>query len=557
MLAHLRVRHLAIIEELDMDLSSGFNALTGETGAGKSLIVTAIDLLLGRRARGEMVRSGSKEAEVEGLFDISDEPGVKARLQEAGLPIDDELLVRRAVNVSGKHRCYVNGRIASLGVLGSLADGLASVMGQREHQALLDPARQLEMVDGFGSLGPQVEKMADLHKGSEQAAAKLREHREKESDRAQRLDYLSFQLAEIAKLDPRAGEIEELEKEIERLRHSELLLGAASSGADQLYEADGSVFEMLGAVSRDLRTAAKHDDSLETAALQVEEAAALVEDAARALSGYGRGKDFDQDRVSELEDRREDLKRLGRKHRTDLDGVLALKERLQEEVAALGRFEEVVGDLEKVAESRRKEAERCARTLSKARTKAAKKLSRAVSSELDDLDLRQAEFEVVVETAPDDLGPTGADRVEFMVALNPGEGRHPLRKVASGGELSRLMLAVKRVLTGVGPVGTYVFDEVDAGIGGRTAASVGLKLREVAAKHQVICITHLPQIAGMADTHFLVSKGAAGGRTSTAVRRLEEGERVNEVARMMGGGEVTQKTRDAAGELVWTPSRSR
>ncbi len=557
MLTTLRIRDLVLIENLDVALSPGFNVLTGETGAGKSLIATAIDLLLGQRASGELVRLGQKEAEVEGLFDVSDEPGIRERLDQAGLPVDDELLVRRVITAGGRHRCYVNGRLASLGVLSGLTEGLANVMSQHEHHALLDPGRQLKLLDGFGALGDKVEKMAVAHAAWRERVDRLEGLKEQERDRVQRLDYLQFQLGEIEKIAPQPDELDRAERDIERMRHARTLIEASTRGAEILYDAQGSVFEKLGLVERELSQAARVDPALDESVRQVTEAAAIVEDTARFLSGYGPQIEADPDQLAQLEERRDDLKRLMRKHDTDLDGVLEVQQSLQAEVETLSQYEQAVDDLEAAVVEQRELAERCAATLTKGRRKAARSLAKLVSAELSDLEFGRAEFSVDLNTDPASLGPQGADRAAFVIALNPGEGAHQLRKVASGGELSRLMLAIKRALAGVGPHSTYVFDEVDAGISGPVAASVGRKLKEVAAHHQVICITHLPQISGMADAHFYVSKKARKGRTSTVVQRLEDQERIREVARMLGGEKVTKRTLDAAKELIASPAARR
>ncbi|HUT78601.1 MAG TPA: DNA repair protein RecN, partial [Polyangia bacterium] len=355
--------------------------------------------------------------------------------------------------------------------------------------------------------------------------------------------------------DPGPGELERIEGVIDLLRHRGELLAAAAGGADELYDRDGSIFERLGAVERTLGEAAHHDPRLAAEAGKLAEAAALVEDVARRLSGYGGGAEADPDRLEELDDRREALRRLTRKHRADLDGVIALRAALAAERETLARFEEAIATAAADLDTRRREAATVAQDLRRARVETASKLARAVTRELHDLSFSGAGFEVRIEQTGGEPGAAGGDRVEFHAALNPGEGCHPLRKAASGGELSRLMLAIRRVLAGVGPVGSYVFDEVDAGIGGAVAAAVGLKLREVAAHHQVICVTHLPQISALADAHFVVTKAARRGRTVTRVARLDPEQRVEEVARMLGGSRVTPAIRDAARELLATPAR--
>jgi DNA repair protein RecN (Recombination protein N) len=555
MLVRLRVRDLVLIDELDLELCPGFNVLTGETGAGKSLVVAALDLLLGRRGSSDLVRKGAAEAEVEGVFDIADEPAVRERLAAGGLPVDDELLIRRVLPAEGRHRCHVNGKLASLSVLADLADGLASVMGQHEHHRLLEPASQLELLDGFGGHGPLLERMRLAHDALRRARADHDTLLAREQDRAARLDYIDFQLAEIDDIAPLPGELEDLEREIDLLRHRAELLAAAAGGADELYDRDGSVIERLGAVERSLGEAARHDPRLAEEGAKLAEAAALVEDVSRQLSGYGAGVDADPARLEDLDERRETLRRLIRKHRTDLTGVIALGAALAAERETLARFEEAVVEAASKLEQRRREVAAVAADLGRARVGAAAKLARAVTRELRDLSFGGAAFEVRVEPLDGEPGAAGGERVEFHTALNPGEGCHPLRKVASGGELSRLMLAIRRALAGVGPVGSFVFDEVDAGIGGAVAAAVGRKLKDVAAHHQVICITHLPQISALADAHFVVLKDVRRGRTVTRVARLDPEQRVEELARMLGGSSVTPAIRDAARELLTAPAR--
>ncbi|MDJ0761716.1 MAG: DNA repair protein RecN [Myxococcota bacterium] len=550
MLVHLRILDFVLIDALDVSFSPGFNVVTGETGAGKSLISTAMDLLLGGRGRGDLVRRDAEKAEIEGLFDISDERDVNARLAEAGLPVDDELLIRRVIPAKGRHQCYINGRLASLGVLSSIAGGLAHAMGQHEHHSLMDPARQRQMLDGYGKLDPEVAKMGALFGQMVTADKALEDLRHREQDRAQRLDYLAFNLNEIDDIAPQDGEIETLSSEVTRLRNAEILKQAARQSALDLYEGDGAIYDRLGAVITKLEDAARYDSTLSGTTGQLVEAAALIEDTARGVSTYEAGIQMDAGRLAELEDRLESLKRLTRKHGTDVAGVLTLRKQLADEVEVLSQYESALARAADAVEKSRGAAEHQAGVLSKKRGRTAKVLARAVRKELADLAFGNAGFDVDLEPSASGIGRAGTDRVQFLVMLNPGEGVHPISKVASGGELSRLMLAIKRALAGVGPVGTYIFDEVDAGISGAVAASVGRKLKEVAAHHQVICITHLPQIAGMSDAHFLVSKQTKHRRTATHVRALDPAQRIEEIARMLGGITVTDKTRDAAKELI-------
>jgi len=550
MLSHLQIRDLVLIEDLSMDFSDGFNVLTGETGAGKSLVVTSLDLLLGKRGTSELVRRGAESAEVEGLFVIADDPQMKTRLEAAGFPADDELLIRRIIPAQGRHRCYVNGKLASLNVLAELAEGIASVMGQHEHHSLSDPAEQLAVLDLFGHHEALLEKMRAAYEERRTAADALATLAAREQDRAGRLDYISFQLREIDDVAPEPKETARLEKEIGILKHQTALLETTSRCANDLYETDGSIFERLGQLCRSLEELSRYDETLNGDLRQLSEATILVEEAARSLGSYSRRLDADPDRLGVLEERKEALRRLLRKHGTDEEGLLGLREKLSSEKRSLDGYEHSLEELQKALSQADVRAASVAAELTRARRTAGVRLSRAVTAELLDLSFAKADFAVALRPLPGGPSVHGADSVEFMVELNPGEGSHVLKKVASGGELSRMMLALRRALAGVGPVGTYVFDEVDAGIGGGVAVAVGQKLRDVSGHHQVICITHLPQIAALADTHFHVSKSETNGRTRSAVQLLDATGRVEEVSRMLGGDGQNAKIKAAAKELI-------
>ncbi|MBN2342714.1 MAG: DNA repair protein RecN [Deltaproteobacteria bacterium] len=550
MLSFLQIKNLVLIEEMSLSFSSGFNVLTGETGAGKSLIATSLDLLLGKRASSNLVRKGAAEAEVEGIFDIADEHDVKQRLIAAGLPADDELLIRRIIPADGRHRVFVNGKLASLSVLAELTDGLASVMGQHEQHHLFDPQHQLFLVDGYASHDALLAEMAETYRTYRDTQKTLEDLRNKEKDRSGRIDYLRFQLEELHHLSPNTGESEQLEQELGILKHQSTLLETTGRCASELYESDNSIFERLSQLSNALDAITRYDAALETDARQLAEATILIEDVARSLSAYSQNMDADPERLDDVQSRLEQLSRMSRKHGVSADDLPDFITSLDNELAALESYEHnekrLVAETKKALES----AMSCAKKLSTSRKKAALKLSKNISTELVDLSFEKAEFSTTIQFDEASLGADGADRAAFVVELNPGEGAHPLKQVASGGELSRIMLAVKRALAGVGPLGTYVFDEVDAGIGGAVANAVGKKLAYVAKHHQLICISHLPQIASMADAHFHISKTQKGNRTHTEVRRLESENRVTEISRMLGGDATNKKMLAAARELL-------
>ncbi|MFW5925996.1 MAG: DNA repair protein RecN [Myxococcota bacterium] len=560
MLTYLRVRHFAIIDELELELGPGLNVVTGETGAGKSILVDALGLVLGAKGRADVVRTGEKQAEVEALFDLDGDPVLSERLQQAEIETDGELVVRRVVLASGRTRAYVNGSLASATQLGELAAGLVDISSQHEHHTLADPATHLRHLDAFGRLEAQREAVAQAHDALARASAELDALEGRARDRIEREDLLRFQIGEIDELDPQPDEKNALREERERLRHAERLATTAGESEDALYSADEALAESLARVTTEVREAARIDSQLGPIADQLEGARTQIEDAAAELGRYARGITVDEERLAEVEDRLERLDRLERKYGGSVEGVLAHREQARAELDALEHHEERLESARADRDAALVEARRCAGELSEARVEAAAELGAAMSRELASLGMGDARVEVDVapleggrgelEVDGARLSRTGIDRVEFLIAPNRGEQARPLRKVASGGELSRAMLAIKRVLAGLGAAGLYVFDEVDAGVGGAVAEVIGRKLKDVAQHHQVLCITHLPQIAVYADTHFRVSKEVKGGRTRSGVVKLPDEERLEEVARMLGGLKISEKTRAAAAEMI-------
>ena len=567
MLTFLRVRHLAIIDQLEVELGPGLNVITGETGAGKSILIDALSLVLGERAAPELVRTGAKQAEVEALFDIGDDPEALARLSASGLEAERELVVRRVVLASGRTRAYVNGSLASAGQLAELARGLVDISSQHEHHTLVDPGTHLGYLDAFGKLEPRREQVAEAHQALREADEALREAQQAAASKGEREDLLRFQMREIDELDPKPGEEQELADERERLRHAARLASTAGGAEDALYAKDGAVCEVLGRLSVEVRDAARIDAGLGPVADVLDAALAQLEEAARELGRYAGRVTMDPERLADLEDRLARLKRLTRKYGGDVEGILAHREAAAAELAALDSAEERIAELERARQAALDGAAEAARALSKQRRTIADELARRISEELASLGMGGAR--VTVQVAPlaerggelmvdgARLSETGIDRVEFLIAPNRGEEPRPLRKVASGGELSRAMLAIKRVLAGVGRAGLYVFDEVDAGVGGAVAEVIGQKLADVARHHQVICITHLAPIAVYADRHYRVAKSVEGERTKSRIDVLDEHERREEIARMVGGLKITESHRKAAAEMLEVARASR
>jgi len=593
MLSYLRVHNFAIIDALEVELGPGLNVLTGETGAGKSILVDALGLVLGEKARNDLVRTGASHAEVEALFDLGSSAAVVARLASAGLLADEdgaagsgeepsaELVVRRVVSATGRSRAYVNGRLVTLTQLAALAAGLADISSQHEHHTLVDAASHLGYLDAFGGLEERAAAMEAAYARVASASAELAAARDRLKGRADRADFLAFQISEIDAVRPTAGEQGRLSRDRDRLRHAERLLRAAGSAEESIYGRDGSITEELGRVATSLREAAALDPALEPTLATIEQAEAQLTEAARDLSRYVRGVALDPERLSELDERLHALGRLIRKYAPGRDepesAVLEHRERVAAELASLSRAEDEIAALEKARDAALVTAADLARSLSRARREVASGLSERVSHELRTLGMGAAEIHVEVslleaagrgEAAQVDgarLGPSGIDRVEILIAANPGEEPRPLRRIASGGELSRALLAIKRVLAGArrhaqgaASLGRslYVFDEVDTGVGGAVAETIGQKLRDVARHDQVLCVTHLAPIAIYGEQHFLVRKEVVQGRTRSDIVPLEGSERVEEIARMLGGLTVTKKTRDVAAELLRSAARS-
>ncbi len=551
MLRHLRVTNFAILSDVALEFGEGLTALTGETGAGKSLIVEAVNLLRGGRASADIPREGAEQAVVEAIFEPPDEilRAIEAILADAGLPGGDgEVVVRRVIRRGGRSRTYVNGALTTASRLAEIGGFLVDLSGQHQHQGLVDPKGHRAILDAFAGnetlLADMERAYQDLKRASEARTRLVGDERE----RAERIDYLRFQLGEIeaAKLSP--GEDEDLEAEKRRLQYAERLQSGARLCEDKLYAGDGAAVDTLGAAARELAKLANLDPSLEDIASPLEEARALAEDAAAALRRYAEASAGDPARLSEIEDRLALIHRLQRKHGATVSDVLARQDQIREELDALENRDERLAELEREVERARGEAEAKAAELSSARERAAEELATAAHPRLGELGMEAARLSVVIE--PRELSHDGADRVEFLLAANRGERAKPLAKIASGGELSRIMLALKLVLRRADTVGTYVFDEVDAGIGGAAAEVVGRQIRGVAEGRQVLCVTHLPQIAVLADAHLHVSKLEQDGRTETFASALSPEARREEIARMLGGVRVTDSARAHADELL-------
>ena len=557
MLTELNIRNFAIIDALHIAFSEGFNVISGETGAGKSIIIGAVSLLLGDRASADMIRTDEDAAVVEALFDLRENPALRTKLGELGLDARDELTIRRVISRSGKNRIHINGSPATLGILSAVGESLLNICGQHEHQALLNADHHIDILDEFADLLPLRADYADAFRRVQALQERRRTLAGLREKRAEREDYLRFQLREIADVGPSAGEDAALSDEKKRLNNVQKLMDNAAHAHDRLYGKSGCILEELKRTLTEIRAIREIDSQLK---LQEQDLDALyfqLEDAAFTLRDYTRRLSSDPGRLAAVDDRIEVLGRLKRKHGGTIEAVLTRQAAMETELTEIGGADEEMERVSADLDVQTGVMSDKALILSQKRREKAVLLEKAIEEEIRALNMAAARFQVrfremngTQSTGADRFTERGRDDVEFYLSTNVGEALKPLNRIASGGELSRIILAMKKVLARSGSVSTIIFDEVDSGIGGATAEIVGEKLKEVALHHQVLCITHLPQIACFGDRHYRVVKRVSHGKANTCMEILSDQERLDEITRMLGGVELTRKTRDHAREML-------
>ncbi|MEJ8647231.1 DNA repair protein RecN [Streptomyces sp. MS1.AVA.3] len=570
----MRIRSLGVIDDAVVELSPGFTAVTGETGAGKTMVVTSLGLLLGGRADPALVRIGAKSAVVEGRISVGPRTPAAVRAEEAGAELDDgALLISRTLSAEGRSRAHVGGRSVPVGLLAELADDLVAVHGQTDQQGLLRPARQRQALDRYAgdTVAVPLAKYTAAHRRLRAVATELDELTTRARERSQEADLLRFGLDEIAEAEPQPGEDTELAAEAERLGHAEALASAATAAhaalAGNPEDPEGiDATTLVAGAHRALEAVRSHDQELSALAERLGEIGILMADVAGELASYADGLDADPLRLAAVEERRAALNHLTRKYGQDVAAVLAWSEESAGRLAELDGDDDRIGELAAERDALRVELGELAQTLTDARTASAKRFADAVTAELAELAMPHARVTVEIrqtEVAEDAdgievggrtvaYGPAGADEVELLLAPHPGAPPRPIAKGASGGELSRVMLAVEVVFAGSEPVPTYLFDEVDAGVGGKAAVEVGRRLARLAKSAQVVVVTHLPQVAAFADRQLLVAKTNDGSVTRSGVKVLEGEERVRELSRMLAGQEDSETARAHAEELLET-----
>jgi len=551
MLRELHISNLAVISDARIELGPGLNCFTGATGAGKSLIIGAVELLLGLRSAAEMLRSGAEEGRVSGVFEVS--RAVLKRIEEAGdisVGADGgEILITRRLHGSGRSSISLNGNPITLGMLREISEHLVDVHGQHDHQFLLKPSNQLEMLDHFASLEKLREQYRSGHSAHAQAKRRIDELAASRTLRQQQLELYRFQAGEIDSAQIAAGEFEELSARSSVLRNLEKLKKEAGAVHGALYEMDGSVLERLKMMSAVLSELAMTDQQVGPISRSMREATIQLEETAFDLSRYLDRLELDPGELAEVDERLNLLNRVFNKYGGSGQTVLAYRDEIGKKIEELSKESDDLASLGKQLEPLAAEMRKLGEKLSAARKAAAKKLAPTIEKELAELGMEKARFTVAFETSSDP-GPSGFDQIEFAAQTNPGQAAQPLRKIASAGELSRIMLALKGILAQTDGTSVLVFDEIDANVGGRLGSVIGMKLRELAAHHQVLCITHLPQIACFADRHLTVRKSVKDGKTQTSVRLVNGTERIEELAEMIGGQRISDVSRAQAAELL-------
>lgn len=563
MLQDLSIKNFAIIDDLQISFPKGFTILSGETGAGKSIIINAVNLLLGSRASAGVIRTGEETAELEAFFDISLDSRAAKVLQENDIDPSEGLLVRRIIAANNRHKIYINNRLSTSALLNEVTADLASISGQHAHQGLLDENLHLLILDQFGRLMPLREKVGKAYYNIQPLIKKLNKLNNTKTRQAEQVELLEFQKNEILEADIKENEDTELEQELVLLKNGETLYTAVHGGLEELYNAQNAIVERLAEVKKRLEKACRIDPELDPQVEGLADTRFRIEDIVENLRNYMGNIQIDEKRLEAVDERLNFLRKLKKKYGGSLEAVFAHLEIVEKELSGIENISDEIEAAEKELEFQCGKLAKLALDLSEKRAKTGIGLAKKVEKELNDLKMSNTRFQVSLQQIPasesassflvlnnGSISETGIDRASFMIAPNIGEDLKPLAAIASGGELSRVVLALKVILAETDLVGTIIFDEVDAGIGGSVAEVVGKKIAGLGGVHQVLCITHLAQIAKFGKNHFSISKQVSKGRTRTSITMLDREERVKEIARMLGGIKMTQATLDHASEML-------
>lgn len=565
MLKSLQIKDYALIEQINVEFYPGLNIITGETGAGKSILIDAMSLLLGERASTEVVRKGSSKSIVEGIFDVRKNKKVEAILNENEIELWDEMIVRREISLKGSNRCFINDTPVQLSVVKELGYLLVDLHGQHEHQSLLRKETHIEMLDDFAEVTTELEEFRKLSRELRKKLNEVKELKEREKILKEKRDLYQFQIKEIDAVDPQPNEEEELERELNILENSEKLLELTIDIFTQLYEADDAIYDRLSEIKNKIEELSQIDSSFNEKLEEASNALAQINDIADYVRSYKDNIDLESERLTEIRNRLASLVLLKKKYGGSIESIIEHRKKIGEELELVEGFDNKIESLEKEIDILRKECGAASQKLTAKREKAAKEIKKGVEEELTYLGINEAKFETVFGFEPAEGNESeyilvknkklkftsrGTDKIEFYLSTNLGEDVKPLQKVASGGEVSRIMLSLKMILAKNDKLPLLIFDEIDTGVSGRIAQKVGQSLKELSRHHQIIAITHLPQIAGLADHHFFVQKFEKENRSFTSIKKLSPEERINEVAKLLGGEEVTDANLKSAKELM-------
>ncbi|KPK10391.1 MAG: hypothetical protein AMJ68_09375 [Acidithiobacillales bacterium SG8_45] len=552
MLSHLYIRDFTIVSQLEVGLHAGLTVLTGETGAGKSIIIDALALVLGQRADNRVIRHGCQRTEITASFELTPASDAAKWLASNDLFGDGECVVRRIIELDKATKGFINGRPAPMQMLRELGDHLVDIHGQHEHQSLLKRDNQRQVLDDYSEISDEVDALAGVYRELNSLQDRLATLRAQKADRSARIELLQYQVQELEALDLQPDEIGQIEEEHARLANGAELLEGVQSIAHGLYDSEtGSVSQVLGHSVQKLEHLAEHDPMLGELINLLTEASIQVDEAASGLHNYLDDLELDPQRLDWLDQRLAAIQDLSRKHHVEPEALPGVLQQLRTELSDIEDFDVNLTKLEHDIESHRNDYLQKAKIISDARNTSATKLGAAVTASMQELGMQGGQFEIAIAPLTEgELGARGLERIEFLVSANPGQPPMPLNKVASGGELSRISLALQVITATVGRIPTLIFDEVDVGIGGRVAEIVGQQLRDLGQARQVLCITHQAQVAAKGNQHLQVAKESADGETVSRIKPLSENERVEEIARMIGGIEISQQTRDHAEDML-------
>ena len=555
MLERLHIKNIAVIDEAEIEFKNGFNVLTGETGAGKSIIIDSINMVLGERTNKSLIRNGEKKAVAEAMFFI-DNPAVLRRMEKAGIEVEDGIVVLyRDINTDGKSVCKINGSITTASNVREISKMLVNIHGQQDNQALLSPSSHIHFLDNYAKIANELANYRECHRLVTELEGEINSIQFNEQEKARQTDLYTFQINEIDNAALTVGEDDKLGERRKFLNGIEKIAEAVNNAHALLYEQDKNAYDAISTAANNLSSVSEYDSKLGEFSERVNGIAIDLDDIIYQIRDYRDSVSYDDNELNETEMRLDVINGLKRKYGNTIEEILAYRDEIYGQLEKITKSDEEISRLKKELEEAISKRKAAAAVLTEKRSSASSELSRKICSELSDLDMSKVKFDVNIQNC--EYNNNGCDNVEFLISVNAGEPLKPLSKIASGGEMSRIMLAIKSIFADSDPVETLIFDEIDTGVSGRAAQKIAEKINKLSDSKQILCITHLPQIAAMADTHFLIEKSTDGDRTYTKVTELDKSQRHYEIARIIGGAEITETTINAAAEMINLAEKSR